>query len=168
MSNLLEDWLPRVYRFALRLCSDPHVAEELAQDTFLRAWTQRGRLRDAGALRVWLFRITANLWTDRLRRGRSKVALAGPLEDDALGRCQSPDRLAAGREELARALAAMETLPSRQRQVLYLSTCEGLSSAEVAEVLGITAEAAKANLSLARKKVRELLPDVFPDPVPRE
>jgi DNA-directed RNA polymerase specialized sigma24 family protein len=52
--------------------------------------------------------------------------------------------------------------------VLYLSTCEGLSSAEVAEVLGITAEAAKAHLWLARKKVRELLPDVFPDPVPRE
>ena len=49
MSKLLEEWVPRVYRFALRLCSDPHVAEDLTQETFLRAWQQRSRLRDEDA-----------------------------------------------------------------------------------------------------------------------
>jgi RNA polymerase sigma-70 factor (ECF subfamily) len=169
VSDRLEDWVPRVYRFALRLSDDPHAAEDLTQETFLRAWRRRGGLRDARAARVWLFRITANLWRDRLRRGRSPVARAGPLEGDTQpGRTQPPERLAAGREELARALEALADLPPRQREVLYLSACEGLSPAEVAEVLGISAGAAKANLSLARKAMREQLPDLFPDPAPTE
>ena len=53
----LEDWAPRVFRFALRLTGDPHVAEDVTQETFLRAWPGRARLRDERLMRVWLFRI---------------------------------------------------------------------------------------------------------------
>jgi RNA polymerase sigma-70 factor (ECF subfamily) len=155
VSNLLEEWAPRVYRFALRLCDDPHIAEDLTQETFLRAWRHRARLRDDRAGGVWLFRITANLWCDQLRRGRSRVARAGPLEDDKPDRSQPPERLAAGREELKHALEAMADLPPRQREVLYLSACEGLSTAEIGSVLGVSADAVKASLSLARKSMRE-------------
>ena len=168
MNDGLEAWVPRVYRFALRLCDDPHAAEDLTQETFLRAWRRRGRLRDERAARVWLFRITANLWRDRLRRGRSPVARAGPLDDTAPDPAHSPERLAAGREELARALAALDELPPRQRDVLYLSACEGLNTAAVAAVLGISPAAAKASLSLARQKLREQLPDLFPDSAPAD
>ena len=77
MSDRLEAWVPRVYRFALRLCNDPDAAADLTQETFLRAWRRRDRLRDERAARVWLFRIAANLWRDQLRRGRSPVARAG-------------------------------------------------------------------------------------------
>jgi RNA polymerase sigma-70 factor (ECF subfamily) len=168
VTNPLEEWVPRVYRFALRLSSDPHAAEDLTQETFLRAWRQRSRLRDARAARVWLFRITANLWRDQVRRGRSPVARPGPLGDAEPGREHPPEKLAAGREELGRALGAMTALPPRQREVLYLSACEGLSAAEVAEVLGISADAAKANLSLSRKAMRQQLQDLFPDPAPVE
>ena len=78
----------------------------------------------------------------------------------------TPERWVAGREELARALAALDGLPRRQRDVLYLSACEGLTAAEVADVLDMTANAVKASLSLARKTMRERLPDLFPDPAP--
>jgi RNA polymerase sigma-70 factor, ECF subfamily len=166
VSNLLEEWTPRVYRFALRLCGNAHAAEDLTQETLLRAWRQRGRLRQPGALRVWLFRIVVNVWNDQLRRSRSQVASAGPLDADEPGQVQPADRLIAGREALDRALRAMAELPPRQREVLYLSTCEGLSTAEVAEVLGINPDAAKASLALARKKMRQQLPDLFPDPSP--
>jgi RNA polymerase sigma-70 factor (ECF subfamily) len=166
VSIVLEEWAPRVYRFALRLCGDRHAAEDLTQETLLRAWRQRGRLRDQGALRVWLFRITVNLWNDELRRGRLQVAAAGPLSGDEAAPAPSPEKLAAGREELERALRVLAELPPRQREVLYLSTCEGLSSADVAEVLGISTDAAKANLALARKKVRQQLPEQFSDPSP--
>jgi RNA polymerase sigma-70 factor (ECF subfamily) len=168
VSDLLEEWVPRVYRFALHLCNDPHAADELTQDTFLRAWRQRGRLRDPGAARAWLFRIAANLWRDRLRRGRSPVARAGPLDDAAPDPAHPPERLAAGREELARALEALDELPPRQRDVLYLSACEGLPTAAVAAVLGISPAAAKASLSLARKNLRQRLPDLFPDSAPAD
>jgi RNA polymerase sigma-70 factor (ECF subfamily) len=162
--TLLEEWTPHVYRFALRLCEDPHVAEDLTQETFLRAWRQRDRLREEGTALVWLFKITANLWRDQLRRGRSPVARAQPLPGDNLGRAQTPEQLVSEREELDRALAAMAELPDRQRQVLYLSACQGLASAEIGAILGISADAVKANLSLARKKMRARLEQFIPDP----
>ena len=55
----------------------------------------------------------------------------------------------------------MDTLPPRQRQVLHLVTCEGLSLAEVSEILEIEPSAVKANLSLARKEMRRRLSDVY-------
>lgn len=152
----LTDWTPRVYRFALRLTADRHAAEDLTQETLVRAWTQRDRLRDERALRVWLFRIAANLWRDQLRRSRSPVARAGELAGTETSRDSAPDRLVEERDELWRALAAFDALPPRQREVLYLNACEELSSEEIAEILAMSRGAVKANLSLARKRMREL------------
>jgi RNA polymerase sigma-70 factor (ECF subfamily) len=163
VSKLLEEWAPRVYRFALRLCDDPHAAEDLTQETFLRAWRHRARLRDERATAVWLFRISVNIWRDQLRRGRSRVAQACPLEDDEPSRAHPPAHMAAAREELSRALEAMAELPPRQREVLYLGACEGMPTAEIGEVLGVSADAVKANLSLARKRMRVRLHDLVPD-----
>lgn len=168
VSHPLEEWAPRVYRFALRLCDDPHAAEDLTQETLLRAWRHRGRLRDPRARAVWLFRITANLWRDRLRRGRCAVSRAVPLEDDPPSRTPAPERLASEREELRRALDALRELPPRQREVLYLSACEGLSTAEIGEVLGIRSDAVKASLHLARKNLRERLGEAARDPAELE
>lgn len=166
MWNLLEEFVPRVYRFALRLTGDPHAADDLAQETMLRAWRSRGRLRHPQAARVWLFRIAVNLWRDQLRRGRSSVARAGPLPEDHPGRTPAPDRQASGHDDLRRALAALDRLPERQREVLYLNACEGLPAADIAAVLGIQGDAVKASLSLARKKLREELHDLFEDLFP--
>jgi RNA polymerase sigma-70 factor (ECF subfamily) len=169
VSDILEEWVPRVYRFALRLSNDPHTAEDLAQETFLRAWRRRGQLRDERAARVWLFRITANLWRDQLRRTRSPVARAGAQGNQVLAKvvdisASSPERHVAGKEELGRAFEVLNALPPRQKEVLYLSACEGLASAEIAEVLDITREAVKANLSLARKRMRQQLQELIPMP----
>ena len=108
-------------------------AEDLTQETFLRAWRQCKRLRDERAVGVWLFRITTNLWRDQMRRQRSPVARADLLTGEELGRTQLAEQLAADRESLGRALEAMAALPPRQREVLYLSACENLSTAQVAE-----------------------------------
>jgi RNA polymerase sigma-70 factor, ECF subfamily len=161
VSNL-EDWAPRVYRFALRLTADAHAAEDLTQETFLRAWPARARLRDERALRVWLFRIAANIWRDRLRRERSPIAQAGPMSGLECARQLSPERIVADQDDLRRALAALNALPLRQREVLYLSACEELNSAEIADVLAMSRGAVKANLSLARKAMRELIGDSSP------
>lgn len=159
MVDFVDDWLPRVYRFALRLCGDPHAADDLTQETFARAWRHKHRLRDSAAARVWLFRIAHNLWRDRLRRGRSPVERAGPTNEAMLPVQPAVDDQVATRDELDRALAALDGLPPRQREVLYLIAVEGLNAREVGEVLGITADAAKATLSLARKKMRDLFPE---------
>ena len=68
-----------VYRFALFLCGDPSTADDLTADTFVRAWTASGSIREP-TVRAYLLTITRNLWRDRKRRERRLVPL-----DDAMG-----------------------------------------------------------------------------------
>jgi RNA polymerase sigma-70 factor (ECF subfamily) len=157
LKDLLPELVPRVYRFALRLTCDVHSAEEIVQETFLRAWRKREHIRNPGATRVWLFRIAVNVWKDLSRRRRLPIESAGPLPEDAAGVGPPPDRIAANHEEVQLVIEIMDSLPARQRQVLYLSAIEELKRAEIARVLGISADAVKANLSLARKAMRRRL-----------
>jgi RNA polymerase sigma factor (sigma-70 family) len=156
--DALEEQLGAVYRYALRLTRGANAAEDLAQETLLRGWRNRHKLRDSRVARVWLLRIATNLWTDNLRKEKFRPhALENELPCDR----PSPETVADEKEKVKRALAAMDELPPRQRQVLYLITCEGLSQSEVGEVLAIGLPAVKASLSLARKEMRRRLSDVY-------
>src|SRR5262245_7570300 len=158
VTHTLEDHLGTVYRYALRLVGRSDLAEDLTQETMLRAIRSWRSLRDERVARVWLLRIATNAWTDHLRRTKFRPqALA---EEPACPRA-TPAAIADATEIVAQALAAMNELPPRQRQVLYLITCEQLTADEVAEVLGIGKSAVKANLSLARKEMRERLKDLY-------
>ena len=150
----MDEYLPHVYRFALWLTGSRPEAEDLTQDTFLRAWRRRGRLRDAAAERAWLFTIAKNLWSDRLRRKARWPALIEPLQEDQESTAVAADRELIVREDVRRVLDAMDSLPARQREVLHLHACDGFSLGEIAAILEISADAAKANLCEARKRLR--------------
>jgi RNA polymerase sigma-70 factor (ECF subfamily) len=156
--DAIEEHVGSVYRYALRLTRRPDLAEDLTQETLLRGWRSRQKLRDDRALRVWLFRIATNLWTDQLRRGRFC-----PEALDTEPTCPRilPEAASDERENVRLTLAAMDELPPRQRQVLYLVTCENMAHAEVATILEINEAAVKANLSLARKEMRQKLKDIY-------
>jgi len=151
----LAEHVPHVYRLALRLTGDRHCAEDLTQETFLRAWNKRQQLNDCRAERVWLFRIAANVWRDELRKRRFPATKTASLPEDVTGSEPTPEHFAEIRESLARALQLLDSLPVRQRTVLYLTAVEGLSLSEVGEILAINTNAVKVNLSLARKRMRE-------------
>ena len=162
MEAPLEEAVERVYRFALRLTGDSHQAEDLTQETILRGLRSGKMPSDPRAVRVWLFQIAANLWRDQARRAKHAPERAKSIDDEPAGRTASPMEKMIGAEQLERAIEMMDSLPERQREVLFLATCEGLSLAEVAETLEITTAAAKASLSLARRRKRELFKDVPP------
>ncbi len=157
MRDKLVELLPKIYRYALHLCGDRHLAEDLAQEAMVRAITSCSKLADQRALKVWVFRIAYNLWIDDCRR-RRKTSDTGQCAIDLL---QSSERSAVDNFEvldlISFAMQAMRQLPDRQRAVLHLVACEQLSIAEVAQVLGITTQAVKASLSLARSQLREIL-----------
>jgi RNA polymerase sigma-70 factor (ECF subfamily) len=154
----IEEHVGSVYRYALRLTGRPDQAEDLAQETMLRGWRGRQTLKDPRVTRVWLLRIATNVWNDELRRAKLRTqALA---EEPPCPR-RLPTIATDERENVRLALAAMDELPPRQRQVLYLSTCEGLNNGDVATVLELSDAAVKANLSLARKEMRRRLKDVY-------
>jgi RNA polymerase sigma-70 factor (ECF subfamily) len=164
VKDLFEEYVPRLYRFALRLTGNRADAEDLSQATLLRAWKDRARLRDPGAAKSWLFTIAANLWRSGLRRkGREERFVRGVEAEEAPRRVPLPDEEIIVKEDLLRVWETMDALPDRQRQVLYLHACEGFSLTEIADVLDLSPDAVKASLSLARKRMRQKLQDLNAD-----
>ncbi|MCA9130163.1 MAG: RNA polymerase sigma factor [Planctomycetales bacterium] len=155
MHDQLPDQLLRVYRFAMHLCRDQHLAEDLAQEAMFRAMRQRDSLHEPRALQVWLLRIVENLWRDWCRcHGKRGVSM---LQCDPADAQLEPVEQLSLSDEVERAVAAMNQLPERQRVVLHLIACEELSIAETSEVLQITRQAVRSSLSLARAQMRRML-----------
>lgn len=160
MDDLLAPHADAVYRYALRLTRNATAAQDLMQETLLRGWQSRGKLRAAGAARVWLLRIATNVHRDQCRSGRTTEPLvAEPADGAAVAVSGRLDQ----RECVERALAALDELPPRQRQVMHLVTIEQLTQEQAAEVLGITVDALKSSLSQARRQMRERLKDIYDD-----
>ncbi len=153
----LETLIPGLYRFAQRLSGQRERAEDLTQETLLRAWRNRGQLRDGQSARVWLFRILVNLWRDQLRQSNHRPVME-PTAESVIDRAPEPFQTLGDREELHEVLKVLEQLPPRQREVLHLSAVEEFRVAEIAEVLGISPNAVKVNLCEARKKMRDAFP----------
>ena len=106
---------------------------------------------------MWLLRIATNLHRDQWRLARPAEPLVAEPADGA----PPVGGQLAERECVAQALAALDELPPRQRQAMHLVTIEQLSHQTAAEVLGISVESLKSNLSLARCRLRERLKDVY-------
>lgn len=133
---------PRIFNHAARVLSDQTEAEDVIQEALLRLWriAPEWRLGEA-KVTTWLYRVVANLCTDRLRK-RVQV----PLEDVA-----EPSDPAASVEDrmqdAARLTAlqlALNTLPDRQRQAVVLRHIEGLANPEIAEILDVGIEAVES------------------------
>lgn len=136
-----------LHGLARRLATHPEDAEDLVQETFLRAWKDRGRFRGDADIGTWLYRILLNVCLDRRRRH------ARLLRWGRAPRRPPPDplRQAARRDLLDRVFEAVAGLPGRQRECLLLRVRAGLSYREVAEVMGIGEGGVKSHLVQARR-----------------
>ena len=134
---------PLALRLAARMLGDRAEAEDVAQEAMLRLWRVAPDWRQGEAkVSTWLYRVTLNLCTDRLRRRGRSVALDAVAEPEdgrpgAVAGLIEADRAAA----LEAALAA---LPDRQRQAVVLRHLEGLTNPEIAEIMEIGVEAVES------------------------
>ena len=160
MRDKLVELLPGLYRYLFRLCGESHLAEDLAQDTVVRAMKALDQL-DSPAARVWLFRIGSNVWHDHCRRSNLRKSYEEEVLDQSIQlplavNDPQPVDILEQREQIHWTQQAMMQLPERQRMVLTLVVCEELSQREIAEVLDISPDAVKANLSVARSNMRKM------------
>lgn len=140
-----------VYRYAFWLCRDRHLAEELVQETFLRAWKSFSSLADEGAAKSWLFTIVRREHARHYERKRLEMA-----DDVDFGRIEGRTEYDTSVEAfvLRRALAA---LPDEYREPLILQVVGGFSSEEIGQQLGLTPGAVMTRLFRARQRLREVL-----------
>lgn len=160
--QLVEQNQRDVYTLAVRLVRDPHLAEDVAQETFVRAWRALPAFRGEAAFSTWLHRITVNTaWTHRRRQKRHRHADIDEVQavvDET--RRHNPGHLDDTLHLSVALREALNTLPAEQRMVVVLKDVESWSHLEIAEALGITVGAAKVRLHRARRRLRALLADV--------
>jgi RNA polymerase sigma-70 factor (TIGR02960 family) len=155
-----------------RMLGSYEEAEDLVQETFLRAWRRRDSFQGGPGLRAWLYRIATNACLDELRRSRrrapslhsfAEVPWLQPYPDRLLDEMapsdSQPDAEVVARETIELTfLAVIQLLPPRQRAVLLLRDVLGWSAAETASALGSSVAAANSALQRARATLRQRLP----------
>ena len=149
-----------VYRVAYGLVRNASDADDLAQETFVRAWQAIGRFRVGEPLYPWLARIAMNqgLSLFRRRKRRPETALE-PLLDagQQWGGGEDPAHEAAERDHRSHLEAALAEMSHEHQSVLVLRAVEGLSYEEIAGVLGVPAGTVMSRLSRARAELRARL-----------
>jgi RNA polymerase sigma-70 factor, ECF subfamily len=157
--------------FFYHLSWDRQVAEDCAQEVFLRLYSHLGSYEPQAKFTTFLFRIARNLWIDRMRsqaaRGGRAVSLeaasgAGderPLQDRLSSPSPTPVEILA-RQETQKALReAIDRLPEEQKAVLILSELQGLKYQEIGEILEIPVGTVKSRMHTAMEKLKDLLAD---------
>lgn len=154
----------RIYRYVLSMARDPDVAEDLTQETFLRALRGLGSLRDRAALVPWLYRLATNVFIDWVRaEGRRRLAYAGGKDSDGdlVGEIPDPaariDRRVEQSEMSECVQDFVDDLPDDFRSVILLHDAHGLSNPEIAEMLGLTLATTKIRVHRARLGLRQAL-----------
>ena len=143
-----------VVNVVYRLCGDPELAEDMAQDAFIRAWQKLDSYRPKAPFRNWLYRIATNLTLDTLRRQKPTVDIADlPLA--AAG--EGLEAAIQGRERAQQVQAAIQSLPKASRSVLVLREYEGLSYQAISHTLDIPMGTVMSRLNYARKSLAKLL-----------
>ncbi len=162
---LVEHHATAVFRLAFRMTGNETDAEDMVQETFLRAWREIKRFDGRAAFGTWLHRICANRTVDFLRsRNRWQPALMAPGDDAEYDPFRhmpaptpSPERAARSAQAGAMLQPAMEALSEIERTAFVLRHYEGLSIDEVATALGVQPGAARHSVFRAIRKLRRAL-----------
>ena len=151
-----------VFRLSYLLLGDPDDAEDIAQETFLRAWNHLKRFDTTRPLRPWLLSIASNLASNRRRSaGRYLAALTRAFRNEPAASPNIEEK-SLKHMEASHLWKAVQTLGLPDQQIVYLRYFLDLSVAETAEVLDVAQGTVKSRLSRALDRLREIIQHDFP------
>ena len=158
---LVESHSRDVFRLAFRMTRNEEDAEDVVQETFIRAYQRLDRFEGRASFSTWLYRITANAAIDSIRRRKRLESRSAPIEDDGVTSVPGvQERLVFGRQVRDRLQAALSGLSELERSAFVLRHFEELSLAEVSASLDITLSATKQAVFRAVRKLRRTLASV--------
>lgn len=151
----------RIYRYILHMVRNPGEAEDLTQETFLRAYRRRDTLRDEQAVRGWLYRIATHVCLDRLRQRRPNVSMdskeGASQVASAVSLSPSVLEITERKETSACVQRCLDFLPDNYRAVIVLHEAHSLTAAEIASLLGLKLTAVKMRLHRARRMLQQVM-----------
>jgi RNA polymerase sigma-70 factor (ECF subfamily) len=157
--RLMLETQERVLGLAWRLLGSREDARDAAQEVYLRVFRHLGRFRAGRDFHGWLYRITVNVCKDAARRRRRSPTTASTAFEPACPP-EAQDRLL-DTERWNRLLEALASLPARERAALVLRDLEGLTSEQVARVLGSRPGTVRGQIASARLRIRKFCVDLL-------
>jgi RNA polymerase sigma-70 factor (ECF subfamily) len=150
-NHLVDEYSREIYHYLWRMLRDPLDAEDALQEAFLRAFRGFPRLKDHSNLRAWLYKIATNVaYTERKRQNRRGSRTTDLSDFSPIATTDNLEQ----RDLMEAVLQAVEQLPYKQQAALMLRNYQGFSYEEIGATLDCSAEAARANVYQAIKKLR--------------
>ncbi|MGH7679575.1 MAG: RNA polymerase sigma factor [Gemmatimonadaceae bacterium] len=152
--ELYDAHVDRVFRLTFRITGETELAQELTQETFIRAFAQLGKFRGESALSTWLHRVTISVVSNAMRKVKRFRTRETDLDEAglvAVAEARSDPDL---REKLHRAI---DELPEIYRTTFVMHDVEGYTHEEIANALGVAEGTCKSRLSVARAQLRQKL-----------
>jgi RNA polymerase sigma-70 factor (ECF subfamily) len=154
-----------VYNLAYRMSNNPHEAEDISQEAFLRAYQSLARFNPSYKFSTWLYQITLNIIRDRFKKKElNYVSLDTPIETDDSefypqpeDLTNNPEKIIAQKEDAQAIQQAILSLPLRYREILVLRHLQDLSYIEIANILKIPSGTVKIRLYRAREQLKKIL-----------
>jgi RNA polymerase sigma-70 factor (ECF subfamily) len=153
MRDAILETVPRLRGFAVSLCGNVDRADDLVQETLMRALANIDSFHPGTNLTAWLFTILRNHFRSEYRKRRREVEDTDGRHTESLK--AQPEQI--GRVELTELRAALATLPADQREVVILVGASGFSYEEAAEICGCAVGTIKSRLSRGRAQLAKLL-----------
>jgi RNA polymerase sigma-70 factor, ECF subfamily len=156
--SLVRQHFSRIYALLFRMIGNHEDAEDLTQETFLRAQSSLRWFRGEASFSTWLYRIAVHLSRDHFRkRARSERSLIESKAPEPRTAAEGPAEESARRELSLGLRASLERLPHKLREAIILRTQEGMEYGEIAEVLAISPQTARVQVMKARRRLEQLL-----------
>ena len=149
----------KVYRLARRLLENDDEAQDISQDVLLKLWTKREQLSKYRSVEAFAMTVTKNMCVDELRSSKRKKQ---PLENRELGDPNnSPQVVAEEKDHHSIINRLISQLPEQQKIAIHLRDIEGYEFEQISEIISSDINSIRANLSRARKNVRESLTKII-------
>jgi RNA polymerase sigma-70 factor, ECF subfamily len=153
--RILLDYFPRVYNYLLRFVRQPEIAEDLTQESFLKAWQKRNTFNPKQSLPTWLYSIARHTMIDAFRKKREILDATIEQQESISG--HNPESELAEQEKRDLVDKALDTLPEHYATVVYLYYHEEMGLQEIAQVLKKSVRATTSLLHRARAELREAM-----------
>jgi RNA polymerase sigma-70 factor (ECF subfamily) len=158
-SQVYDRYERQVFRYAFHILGHRDDADDIKQETFVKAYQAIGSFRSESSLQTWLLKICGNLCRDKIKSwDRRKVTYDSTLRDDILGSSSAEDgpQAIVERKEMTEIIfKALRGMPAAQREIIVLHEIEDLSYEEIAAVVGCSRTSIKLRLFRARRSLKD-------------